>query len=209
MAFFANSSDSFSKSLFSGLPIPSTHFTQTQWSAAVALYFGIPIPALRARVGKPIQSGMRRGGPYIVDAHRKSLITAPALQGGHIQRNHNCICSTISDGLREARCPQLGAGTHFTCKGNFRNTFQRMTDETAMKNINKIAPDFVLQLGNLSRDEHSLAGCDHLADTKKLNANKQHYHINSADFGFAAKTTEVISEYRKQSDKLDAASPAW
>jgi hypothetical protein len=102
LAFFANSNNSFSKSLFSGLPILSTHFTHTPWSTAVALHFGIPIPALRAHVGKPIQSDMRRGGPFIVDAHRKSLLTAQASRSGRIQRNHNGICSIISDRLREA-----------------------------------------------------------------------------------------------------------
>jgi hypothetical protein len=50
-----------------------------------------------------------------------------------------------------------------------------------MKNINGIIPDLVLQLGHLSRDEHSLAGCDHLADTKTLNASKQHNHKKSTD----------------------------
>jgi hypothetical protein len=91
MAFYANSKDSFSMSLFSGLPIPITRFMQAQWSTAVALPFGIPIPVLRAHVGKQIQSGSRRGGPFIVDAHGHSLLTAPALRGGHIQRNHNDI----------------------------------------------------------------------------------------------------------------------
>jgi hypothetical protein len=51
---------------------------------------------------------MRRGGPFIVDAH------------GHIQRNYIGIRSTISDEFREARYPHLGAGTHCTCKGDFR-----------------------------------------------------------------------------------------
>jgi hypothetical protein len=174
MAFFAISSDSLSKSLFSGLPIRSTCYTQTQWSAAVALHFGIPIPALRAHIGKHIQAGMRRGGPFIVDDHGQSLLTAPALQGGHIQRNHNGICSNISDELREARYPHLGAGTHCSSKGISRNTLPLVTNETAIKNINGIIPDLVLQLGHLSRDENSLAGCDHLAGTKTLHASKQH-----------------------------------
>jgi hypothetical protein len=51
-----------------------------------------------------------------------------------------------------------------------------VTDETAIKNINGIIPDLVLQLGHLSRDEHSLAGCGHLANTKTQNARKKHYH---------------------------------
>jgi hypothetical protein len=112
MAFFANSVDSFSKSLFSGLPVPSICFTRTQWSTANALHFGKPIPALRAHVGKHIQSGTRRGGPHIVDAHGHSFLSAPALRDGHIQHNHHGICRTISDGLCEARCRHLGAGTH-------------------------------------------------------------------------------------------------
>jgi hypothetical protein len=95
------------------------------------------------------------------------------MRSGHIQRNHNGICS----GLREARCPHLGAGAHCTCKGVFWKAFPRVTDETAMKNINEIIPDLVLQLGHLSRDVHSLAGCDHLADTEKLNVSKQNQQI--------------------------------
>jgi hypothetical protein len=55
MAFYANSKDPFSKSLFSGLPVPNIYFTNAQWSTAVALRFSIPIPALRAHVGKHIQ----------------------------------------------------------------------------------------------------------------------------------------------------------
>jgi hypothetical protein len=100
MAFFANSNDSFSQSLYSSLPVPNVNFTKTQWRTTNALHFGVPFPALRAHVGKHLQSGSRRGGPYLVNAYRHNLLTAPALRGGHIQRNHNGICSTISDGLR-------------------------------------------------------------------------------------------------------------
>jgi hypothetical protein len=90
MAFFANSNDSFSKSLHSGLPVPNVNFMNTQWSTTNALHFGVPIPALRAHVGKHIKSGSRRGGPLIVDAHGLNLLTAPGLQGGIIQRRlHN------------------------------------------------------------------------------------------------------------------------
>jgi hypothetical protein len=63
-----------------------------------------------------------------------------SLLNGHIQRNHNGICSIESDGLREARCPHLGAGTHCTFKGIFRNAFLRVTDETAMNNIKGMYP---------------------------------------------------------------------
>jgi hypothetical protein len=131
MAFFTNSNDSFSKSLYSGLPVPNVNFTKTQWSTTNALHFGVPIPALRAHVGKHIQSGSRRGDPYIVDPHGLNLLTAPGLRGGHIQRNHNGICSTISDGLREARIPHLGVGTDRTCKGTFRSACPAVTDEDA------------------------------------------------------------------------------
>jgi predicted secreted protein len=147
----------------------------------MALRFGIPIPALSAHVGKHIQSGTRRGGPFIVDAHGHNLLTAPGLRGRHIQRNHNGICSTNSDGLREARCPQLGTRTF---KGVFRNACPAVTDEDAWNKINGIIPDIAIQTGHLSPDEHSLAGCDHLADTTTLNASKNHYHRKSTDFGF-------------------------
>jgi hypothetical protein len=108
MVFYANSKDLFSKSLFSGLPLTRIHFANTQWRTTNALHFAVQIPALRAHVGKHIQSGSRSAGPYIVDAHGHNLLTAPALRGGHVQRNHNGICSTISDGLCEAQIPHLG-----------------------------------------------------------------------------------------------------
>jgi hypothetical protein len=157
MVFYANTKDLFSKYLLSGLPVPKTLLTHAQCSITSALHFGLPIPALRAHVGKHIQSGTRRGGPFIVDAHGHNLLTAPALRGGHIQRNHNGICSTISDGLREARCSHLGGVTDRTCKGVFRNACSRVTDEDALNKINAIIPDIAIQTGRLSRDEHSLA----------------------------------------------------
>jgi hypothetical protein len=81
-----------------------------------------------------------------------------------------------------------------------------MTDEDAKKVMNAIIPDIMIQTGHHSPDEHPLAGCDHLADTKTLNASKKHYHKKSTDFGFAVqqRQTEVKSEYRKKADKLDA-----
>jgi hypothetical protein len=80
------------------------------------------------------------------------------------------------------------------------------SDETAMKNTNGIIAHLVLQLGHLSRDEHLLAGCDHLDVTTTLNATKQHYHKKSTDFGFAVqqRQTDVKSDNRKIAGKLDA-----
>jgi hypothetical protein len=157
----------------------------------MALHFGVPIPALRAHVGKHIQSGSRRGGPFIVDSQGHSLLTALALRGGHIQRNHSSICSNIFDGLREAQIPHLGGGTDRTCKSVFRSTCPAVTDDDARNKINRIIPDIVIQTGHLSRDEHSLAGCGHLADAKTLNASKQHYHKQSTDFSFAVKQRQT------------------
>jgi hypothetical protein len=190
MAFFANSNDSFSKSLYSGLPVPNVNFTNTQWRTTNALHFGVPIPALRAHVGKHLQSGSRRGGSYIVDAHGHTLLTAPGLRGGHIQRNHNGICSTISDGLREAKIPHRSGGTGRSCKGAFLSTCPAVTDEDAVKIMNGIIPDLVIQTGHHSPDEQPLAGCDHLADSKTLNASKQHYNEKSTDFGFTVNLTK-------------------
>jgi hypothetical protein len=126
------------------------------------------------------------------------------LRGEHIQRNYNEIRSTISDGLRVARCQHLGGGTDRTSKGIFRNACPLMTDEDARNKIKGVTPEIVLQVANLSLYEHLLAGCDHLGDTKTLS--KQHYYKKSTDFGFAVnlRQTEVKSEYRKKADKLDA-----
>jgi hypothetical protein len=128
------------------------------------------------------------------------------LPGGHIQLNHNGICSTISDGLHEAQIPHRGGGTDRSCKGTFRGACPAMTDEDAKKVMNAIIQDLIIQTGHHSPDEHPLAECDHLAYTKTLNASKNHYHKTSTDFGFAVKQrqTEVKSEYWKKAEKLDA-----
>jgi hypothetical protein len=69
MVFFANSKYHISRSLHSSLPVPNVNFTNTQWSTTTALRFGVPIPALRAHVGKHIKSGSRRSASQIVYAH--------------------------------------------------------------------------------------------------------------------------------------------
>jgi hypothetical protein len=81
-----------------------------------------------------------------------------------------------------------------------------VTSERATKNINRIIPGIVLQIGHFSRDEHLLTGCDNLVDAKTLNASKQRYRKKSAEFGFAVnqRQTEVESDYRKHAAKLDA-----
>jgi hypothetical protein len=109
------------------------------------------------------------------------------LQGGHIQRNHNGICSFISNGLREARIPHRSGGTARSCTGIFRGACPAMNDEDADIVVNGIIPDRIIQTGHHSPDEHPLAGCDHLADTKTLNASKNQYQKQSTDFGFAVK----------------------
>jgi hypothetical protein len=71
--------------------------------------------------------------------------------------------------------------------GTFRNACPRVTDEDTLNKINGNISGPIIQTGHLSRYEHSLAGCDYLADTKTLNASKNHYHKKSTDFGFAVK----------------------
>jgi hypothetical protein len=115
------------------------------------------------------------------------------LRGINIQRNHNGICSTISGGLCEAQIPHLGGGTARLCKGTFWRACPAMTDEDADIFLNGIIPDLTIQTGHHSPDDHSLAGCDHLADTKTLNASKQHYNKKSTDFGFAVNKDKLKS----------------
>jgi inhibitor of KinA sporulation pathway (predicted exonuclease) len=102
---------------------------------------------------------------------------------------------------------------HHSCKGTFRSACPAVTDEDAVKIMNGIIPDFIIQTGHHSPDEHPLAGCDHMADTKTLNASENHYHKKSTDFGFAVKQrqTEVESDrLPEESWKTRCRiSPAW
>ena len=109
IAFFANSKDPFAKSLFSGLPVPDTRFTQAQWSTVVALHFGVAIPALKAHVGKSIKTGSRQIHA-VVDAEGHVVLSAPTQRGGDFQHNHISICNTISMWLTKGSLPHLGGG---------------------------------------------------------------------------------------------------
>jgi hypothetical protein len=72
--------------------------------------------------------------------------------------------------------PHCGGGADRSCKGIFRSASPAVTDEDAEKIMNAIILDLVIQTVHHSPDEHLLAGCDHLADKKTLNASKNHYH---------------------------------
>lgn len=111
----------------------------------------------------------------------------------------------MSQWLRKASLPHLGGASDRTCKGIFRAALPPLDDD-ALRLINGIIPDFLLQFAHCSPDEHALAGRDHLADTKTLNASKKHYHSTSSDFGFAVnkRQSEVKSEYVKHAEDLDA-----
>jgi hypothetical protein len=210
IAFFANSMDPFAKSMFSGLPVPDTRFTQAQWSTVVALHFGLPIPALKPHVGKTIKTGKRKrngdeNAAVIVDAYGHFLLSTTAQCGGDFQHNHISICNIISVWLRKASLSHRGGSSDRTCKGIFGAACPPI-DEAVLRLLNGIIPDFLLQFAHCSPDEHALAGRDHLADTKTLNASKAHYHRTSTDFGFAVnkRQSEVKSEYVKHAEKLDA-----
>jgi hypothetical protein len=44
--------------------------------------------------------------------------------------------------------------------------------------MNGMIPDLITQTGHHSPDEHPLAGCGHLVDTKTLNASKEEAVLN-------------------------------
>ena len=207
IVFFANSKDPFPKSLFSGLPVPGLRFSRAEWTTAVAVHFGVPVPALRAHVGKPIKTNPRQNPPTVVDEHGHTLLRARGLTGGHIQQNHNKISGIFSRSLKEAGIPHLGGSSDRTCKDVFRDAIPaRALDEDMNKKINGIIPDLLIQLRSASSDDHPLAGCDHLADTKTLNARVNLYQTNSTEFGFAVnrRQAEVKAEYTRHATRLDA-----
>jgi hypothetical protein len=71
-------------------------------------------------------------------------------------------------------------GTDRTFKGFFRSASSTVTDKDVRNKINGIIPDLVPQ--PVIFRATSIHGCDHLADTKALNASKQHYHKMPTDF---------------------------
>jgi hypothetical protein len=71
-----------------------------EYSSETALWYSDS--GCKGSLGKHIPSGTRSGGPFIVDAHRHGLLTAPALRGGHIQRNHNGVQLKLLRGFKPA-----------------------------------------------------------------------------------------------------------
>lgn len=130
--------------------------------------------------------------------------TPSSLLGADFQHNHAGIGAVISWWLRRSSLPFLGGDSDRTCKGVFGAACPRL-DEDMLTAINGIIPDFLFRFAHLLEDEHPLAGRDHLADTKTLNAGKKHYHTTSTSFGFAVnkRQTEVKHEYVEKAARLD------
>jgi len=167
---------------------------------------GVPVQALKNHIGETI-----RNNPNcqfaLVDHYGNNLTTAVGIEGGETQRNHNTVSRTISNSLSAAGIKHLGGATDRSpCKSVFRNVVPHdatISDDSGNQ-INIMIPDLVTCTKNVSRDETSLGGADHLVDVKTLGAG-QAYHSNSLVFGNAVEThqAKVNSDYHVTARRLD------
>jgi hypothetical protein len=167
MAFLANSKDPFATKLLGSLPHPDVRFDAREWTTAVALHLGVPIPALKAHVGSRIVNHPNCQ-QLTVDPHGYNLTTVTGLKGGGTIRNHNSIGMAISSCLVKAGIQHRGGGNDHGCKAIFRDAtpaapVQSQTDKTY---INSIIVDLVLLCKSV--EDTPLGGRDHLVDIKTL-----------------------------------------
>jgi hypothetical protein len=125
MAFLANGTDSFARQLLGSLPFGGVPFTPQEWTTAVALHMGVPIPALRNRVGETIRNNPKC--PLTtVDQYGYNLTTVAGIEGGGTQRNHNGIARVVSSSLSAAGIKHRGGATDTSCKTVFRDAVPRV-----------------------------------------------------------------------------------
>jgi hypothetical protein len=206
MAFLANGTDPFARHLLGTLPVASVPFTALEWTTAVALHMGVPIPALKNRVGETIRNNSNCSYSS-VDHFGHNLTTVAGIEGGGTQRNHNTIAKTISSSLLSAGVKHLGGATDRTCKTVFRSAIPRdaVINEDTGKQVNSMIPDIVTFTKNYSADQCPLGGADHLIDVKTLGAG-QVYHSNSRNFGNAVdkRQAQVNTDYHATALRLDS-----
>ena len=206
MAFFANGTDPFARQFLGTTPVGDTPFTPSEYTTAVALHMGVPIQAIKNRVGEAIRNNSNCQFTS-VDYYGHNLTTVAGIEGGGTQRNHNTIARTISNSLSAAGIKHLGGATDRSCKTVFRNAVPPETaiSDDSGKQINSMIPDLVTFTKMISCDETPLGGADHLVDVKTLGAG-QAYHSNSLTFGNAVETrqTKVNSDYHASARRLDS-----
>ena len=207
MAFLANGMDHFARHLLGSLPNASTHFTPLEWTTAVALHLGTPVPALKGLVGETIRNNPN--SPFTsVDPHGHNLTTIAGVMGGGTQRNHNAIARAISNDLRASGIKHKGGATDTTCKTVFRSAIPRSADipNDAEKHINSMIPDLVIFTKHIPSDVSPLGGADHLIDVKTLAAGQAYKSNTSHDFGKAVskRQEQVNTDYHSTARRLDA-----
>ena len=205
MAFIANGTDAFARQFLGTIPVADTPFTPSEYTTAVALHMGVPIQAIKNRVGEAIHNNPNCQFSS-VDHYGHNLTTVAGIEGGGTQRNHNTIARTISNSLSSAGIKHLGGATDRSCKTVFRNTVPpdaAISDDSG-KQINSMIPDLVTFTKHFSCDETPLGGADHLVDVKTLGAG-QAYHSNSITFGNVVETrqSKVNTDYHSSARRLD------
>ena len=150
MAFQANSACPLARQLLGSLPVSSVPFTPLEWTTAVALHMGVPIPALKNRIGERIRNNSNSA--FIsVDHFGYNLTRVGGVEGGGTQRNHNAIARVISASLSSAGIKHRGGTTDTTCKTIFRAaTPNGPINEDAGKQVNSIIPDLATFTKNIS-----------------------------------------------------------
>ncbi len=107
MAFIANGTDAFARQILGTIPMADTPFTPSEYTTAVALHMGVPIQAIKNRVGEAILNNPNYQFSS-VDHYGRNLTTVAGIEGGGTQRNHNTIARTISNSLSSAGIKHLG-----------------------------------------------------------------------------------------------------
>ena len=202
MAFFANGKDPFASQLFSRLPDKNIQFSANEWTTAVACHMGAPIPILRPHIGKPIRHNPgRRNDRLAVDQHGFNLSKVLGIEGGGTQRNHNVICSAISNALEEAKIHHLGGDRDRSCKNIFRDAWLNTNIDAENE---EDAKNMIVDIAILNKTAIGQYGFDYLVDVKTLAAG-QCYQKRDIEFNFAVnqRQRKVNSDYHARAKRLD------
>ena len=146
ISFLASQDSQLSNSLFTSWPPCDVVFTSLEFVEAVARRFGLPSPALRHIIGKPIK-GPRN---ILVDAFGYNLMSASCVVGDHHRSLHDMMVQIIVTSLKGVGIPHVG-GFRNTCKNIFSQAIAiDPEDDHAHKKLQGIIPDIVIKMDYLN-----------------------------------------------------------
>jgi hypothetical protein len=201
ISFMACQDNQLSNSLLTSWPPCDILFTSLEYMEAIARRFGMPSPALRHLINKPIKEPRTSR----VDAFGYNLMSATCVVGDHHRSLHDLVTQIIVTFLKGVGIPHVG-GYRNTCKNIFSQAITiNPDDETDRKKLQGIIPDIVIKMDYLNVNTMStFQGRQTLIDVKMVSPGLRYSdRVSNRQDVVNKRANEVNGEYYASAKALD------